>query len=371
MPDPNQSRYESSQIIYKLLTAYTIIDAVYHKDDNLIFRVIPKSAHVNWQASLKKSASEAGYSISFVSDQNSYLVIAKKVGPPKIKTPWLNIILFIATVASMVVFYCLIYLDKNILDNPAVLLEGAKYALALMPIILLHEFGHYVAGRWHKAKVSLPYFIPAPTPFGTLGAIIKSKSPMRNRRQLFDIGVSGPIAGFIPAIIIVIIGLSISSVEKLPELSMSGEYLSFGESLIMQVLRIAFAPPIPEGYTLTMNPVLFAGWVGMFITMINLMPFGQMDGGHLIYSMFGRKTQFYLALTSLLALLGLGIYWRGWLLWAVLALFVIKLKHPPTLDDTIKLTRTRKIIGWIAIVIFIVTFIPVPIDIVVMGVVGN
>ena len=364
MPDNSQNLHESGKLIYPLLTKYVIIEAVYHKDNDLIFKVIPRYQSPDWRSKLTQNSYEAGYQLSYIPDGNSLLIVAKSILPPKKKFPWLNIVLFLATISFMIIFYNLMYLEINVLKHPELIWEGVLYALAVMPILLFHEFGHFIAARKHKANVSLPYFIPAPTPFGTLGAIIKSKSPMRNRRQLFDVGAAGPIAGFVPAVIILIIGFSISTATQMPELSSGDQTIVFGESIIIRLLGWLFAPDIPAGYTLVMNPVLFAGWVGLFVTMINLMPFGQMDGGHIVYSLFDRKIQFHLALIALILLLALGYFWMGWYLWAFLALIIIKLKHPPTLNDEIELTRTRKILGWLAILIFILTFIPVPVDII-------
>ena len=363
MSDSQDNLQEDGRLILPILNKYIIIEAVYHKDNDLIFKALPRYRSPDWQSRLTRLAYEAGYMLSYVRDGESVLVIAKRVGPPKKKIPWVNILLFIVTIAFMILFYGRIDFDLNLLLNPEMIREGIIYALAVMPILLLHEFGHYIAGRKHKANVSLPYFIPAPTPFGTLGAIIKSKSPMRNRRQLFDVGAAGPLAGFVPAIIILIIGYSISTVVKIPDIPDNGYSVIFGESLIIRFIGWLFAPEVPEGYTLVLNPVLFAGWVGLFVTMINLMPFGQMDGGHIIYSMFSRKIQYNLALLMLGFILVLGYFWMGWFLWAFLALLVIRLKHPPTLDDSTELTGNRKILGWLAIVIFILTFIPIPLQV--------
>ena len=239
MSDSQDNLQEAGRLIYPILNKYVIIDAVYHKDNDLIFKAIPRYQSPEWQSNLTRLAYESGYMLSYIPDGNSILIIAKKVAPPRKKFPWLNLLLFLATLVSMILFYGRIDFSLDILLNPELIREGLIYALAVMPILLLHEFGHYIAGRKHRANVSLPYFIPAPTPFGTLGAIIKSKSPMRSRRQLFDVGAAGPLAGFVPAIIILIIGFSISTVVKMPELP-SGEYtVVFGQSLIMRFLAMA------------------------------------------------------------------------------------------------------------------------------------
>lgn len=354
---------KAGEILYPLLNRFVTVEAVYHREKDLIFKAVPKKPGENWGLELQKQALGAGFSLSYIETGESILIISKDIRPEKKKIPWLNIILFAATALSMITAYNLMQYQTAIFRDFSLMTEGVYFALALLPILLFHEFGHYIAARLHKANVSLPYFIPAPTAIGTLGAIIKSKSPFRDRRQLFDVGSSGPLAGFVITVVVLIIGFSTNRPVEIPELEGGESFIYLGESLIFGFLKVMFVPPVPEGYQLGLSPLIFAGWVGLFVTMINLMPVGQLDGGHIIYALFGKRIQFYLAIVVFVGMLILGYWWPGWFLWAFLAAVIIKLKHPPTLDDSVPLTRGRIILGWISILLFILTFMPVPLGI--------
>lgn len=252
-----------------------------------------------------------------------------------------------------------------ILRNPALWLIGVPYALTLLSILGVHEMGHYVMARRHKAEVTLPYFIPMPIGLGTMGAVIRLKSPIKNRRQLFDIGVAGPLAGLAIAVPLLIIGLSMSPVKFIGQPVPGAQE---GNSILYAVLKfITKGQWLPGGgYDVSINAIAFPAWFGLIVTMINLLPIGQLDGGHVIYSLFGRK-QWQVAVVAEFILLGLGMYLafttgqilNVWLLWAILVQ-VFGLRHPPPLDDLTPLDRKRQIIGWATIVIFFLIFTPLP-----------
>jgi membrane-associated protease RseP (regulator of RpoE activity) len=226
--------------------------------------------------------------------------------------------------------------------------------------------GHYVAAKRHRANVTLPYFIPMPFGLGTMGAVIRLKSPIKNRRQLFDIGVAGPLAGLAVAVPLLIIGLATSPVvaqAQFPPGSMQE-----GNSILYLLLKILTKGQILPGggYDVSINAIAFPAWFGLIITMINLLPIGQLDGGHVVYSQFGRA-QWTVAVVAEVILLGLGMYLaittgqflNMWLLWAILVQ-IFGLRHPPPLDDLTPLDRKRKIIGWATIAIFFLIFTPLP-----------
>ncbi len=269
---------------------------------------------------------------------------------------------------------------------------GLGYSILILLVITFHEFGHYFAARHHKVDVTLPYYIPFPflflNPFGTMGAVIKMKSPTHSRKSLFDIGIAGPISGWIVTFFILIYGyLNLPSIEYLyeihPEYETSGIPLSgltFGHNLVTLTLEKlvhiiqpnAFIPPMNEIYH---YPFLCVGWFGLLITALNLMPVGQLDGGHISYSMFGDKHK-YIAyvIISLLIVFGLigalqfyfpklDIGSLNWLVWALLIIFVIKIKHPPIVQNFSEpLGNFRTFLGWFSFFIFIVSFCPVPIS---------
>jgi Zn-dependent protease len=296
----------------------------------------------------------------------------------------INAILLIATIASTVLAGVLMYANTSplaerllsrvndpiqqillVLRTPALWLIGVPYALTLLTILGVHEMGHYVMAKRHKADVTLPYFIPMPFGLGTMGAVIRLKSPIKNRKQLFDIGVAGPLAGLAVAIPLLIIGLSLSPVQFVGRAVPGAQE---GNSILYAVLKfITKGQWLPGGgYDVMINAIAFPAWFGLIVTMINLLPIGQLDGGHIIYALFGRM-QWKVAVVAEIILLGLGTYiafttgqiLNVWLLWAILVQ-VFGLRHPPPLDDLTPLDSKRKIIGWATIVIFFLIFTPLP-----------
>ena len=239
---------------------------------------------------------------------------------------------------------------------PENLFEGWPFAVTLLGILVTHEFGHFWLSRIHRVPASLPLFIPGPPQFiGTFGAIIRMRSPIMNRRALFDIGVAGPIAGFIVAVVALLIGLSLSTV--VPKIGLYG--LQLGEPLLLQFFAWIIFGPIPATYDIVLHPVGFAAWFGLFVTALNLLPVGQLDGGHVAFALFGAR-QRTLAFTVLPVLIVLGVWgWPGWLLWAGLTVLV-GITHPPVIDPTTNLGRGRVWVGWLAMGIFILSFSPVP-----------
>jgi membrane-associated protease RseP (regulator of RpoE activity) len=244
----------------------------------------------------------------------------------------------------------------DLLKEPGKIYKGIPFSLTLMLILLSHELSHYFTSKRHGVRATLPYFIPAPTIIGTFGAFIKMKSPIVTRRALIDIGASGPIAGFMISLIATVFGLVLS--EIVPA-SQTGGALNLGDSILFSFLSGIILGAIPSGSDILLNPVAFAGWIGLFVTSINLIPIGQLDGGHIAYALMGEKhIQLSMSLILIMILLGL-LSWEGWFVWAAL-LLILGLRHPPILYWEVPLDRKRKVIGWFALVIFILTFIPVP-----------
>ena len=243
-----------------------------------------------------------------------------------------------------------------LIRNPFVLFNGLPFAGTLLFILVTHELGHYLFARLHKVPVSLPLFIPGPPHLiGTFGAIIRMRSPIMNRTALFDIGVAGPIAGFIVSVIALIVGLFLSEVQHVRFASA----MHFGDPLLLQFLGWLILGPIPEFHTIVVGPIAFAAWLGLFVTAINLLPMGQMDGGHVAYALFGNG-QRALAFIVIPALAILGVIgWKGWFLWVGLA-GLIGFSHPPVSDPHTELGRKRVVIGWVTLGIFILSFTPVP-----------
>ena len=272
------------------------------------------------------------------------------------------------------------------------ILIGLPYSVSIMLMISFHEFGHYFAAMYHKVKSTLPFYIPFPPipyfiNFGTMGAVIRTRSEIKTNKAMFDVGVSGPIAGFIFSVGILIYGFTnLPGIDYLlqihpdylsPEYGTGAAALTFGDSLLFAFLRMifvapgSFMPPMSEIYH---YPYLCVGWFGLFITAMNMIPVGQLDGGHISFSMFGNENHYKISVISFLflfvfGLIGLidstlelnyGIGWAGWLFWSLVLYFIIKLKHPPV-PDTNDIGRARKVIGYLSFFILVISFSPTPI----------
>ena len=271
------------------------------------------------------------------------------------KFPFLHIVLFCATFLTTLAAGAL-HMGIDILKQPERIIEGFPFAGTLMCILLVHEFSHYIASKKHHTAATLPYFIPGPTIIGTFGAFIKMKSPIVTRKALIDIGASGPIAGFIISIIACLAGLSMSEIVKMPH---GGGTLSLGDSLLFSFLSQIVLGVTPDQHDILLHPVAFAGWIGLFVTSLNLIPVGQLDGGHIAFALLGeRHRQLSLVLVFVLAFMGI-FFWEGWILWAVL-LVVLGIRHPPVIHWEIPLDSRRRFVGFLSLVIFVITFIPSP-----------
>lgn len=271
------------------------------------------------------------------------------------KIPYLHIILFAATFLTTLAAGAF-QKGINIIREPDRIIEGLPFAGTLMTILLCHELAHYIASKKHHTNATLPYFIPAPSIIGTFGAFIKMKSPIITRKALIDIGASGPIAGFIVSVAACIVGLNMSEVVSVQQ---TDAVLRLGDSILFSFLSKIVIGVAPGNHDIFLHPVAFAGWIGLFVTSLNLIPIGQLDGGHIAFAVLGEKHK-YLSIVLVIILGTLGIfYWEGWALWAVLML-VLGIKHPPLIYWEIPLNSKRRFIGFLSLIIFVITFIPVP-----------
>jgi len=244
-------------------------------------------------------------------------------------------------------------------ENPWQILSGLPFSLTLLAILLSHELGHYTLARWHGVPTSLPYFIPGP-PFlvGTFGAFIRMRGTPRTRAALFDVGAAGPWAGIIVALPVLTIGLALSEVRPLSEGTEVGVVL--GSSLLFDGLSRLVLGVDPNNATVLLHPVALAGWLGLFVTFLNLLPVGQLDGGHVIYALFGRRHR-AISRVGLVVILVLGFYgWEGWFVWAALLAFVVRVDHPATMDADTPLDPLRRRAAWLTIALFVLTFMPEP-----------
>ncbi|GMR04286.1 MAG: site-2 protease family protein [Thermodesulfobacteriota bacterium] len=281
---------------------------------------------------------------------------------PKVKV-LLPTVLFCATVVTTVIAGAL-YQGADLLAHPSEVLKGVPFSLSLLLILGTHELGHFIASRRHGVHTTLPVFIPAPPwlPYiglfgiGTFGAIIRIKSSITTKNALVDIGAAGPLAGFVVAVFVTAIGLKFSTV--LPRFY-TGPTLELGSSLLFGGLSYLIVGSVPRGFDVMLHPVAFAGWIGFFVTAMNLLPIGQLDGGHILYALLGRRHRIFsiLMVTTMVAL-GF-LTWPGWFIWAAL-IYLIGLWHPPVDDYYVPMDRRRKLTSICALIVFVLTFIPMP-----------
>ena len=311
---------------------------------------------------LKERFEEHGYTpmLREAKGNQQVLLAMPFVIEPTESNVWINLVLFIATVLST--------MFAGAASDPAFtgteLWLGLPFSLSIMLILGAHELGHFFAGRYHKVDVSLPYFIPLPISIiGTLGAFIRMRAPTLNRRALLDVGAAGPIAGMVFALPILIYGLMTSEMTNLPE----GGYLLEGNSLLYSSLKyLIFGQMLPSGgVDVTLNQMAWAGWVGLLVTGLNLLPVGQLDGGHITFTLIGDAARL-LYWPAIAALIGIGLLTGNalqWGIWAAL-LLLMRNRHAQPLDNVTRLDPARKMIAVICLLLFILVFVPIPLTIV-------
>ncbi len=319
---------------------------IYHFEkikNGYLFYLIP----IADEESIKRFIAEISqkYDVKVRYDGGKYILKVKK---SKGDNLWVNFLLLIATIFTTTYVGSFFYPQPNIFG-------GLMFSAAIMSVLGSHEMGHYFAARRWKMKTSLPYFIPFPTIIGTMGAIIKHKGAIPNRKALFDVGVAGPVAGIVVSILVLVVGL------KIPY-ELSGEPgIYIGTPLLFDVVvkLVGF-----EGEVV--HPVAFAGWVGLFVTFLNMLPVGQLDGGHVARAMFGKSAEVISKSVPLL-LIGLGFYLSAysiptgvWIVWGLITFFFALSPHPEPLDDTTPIDRKRFLLGIVAFLLAILCFTPVP-----------
>ncbi len=364
--------------------------------------------HVRYEGQLKWADSEKAYDhltesldpmglmpLFRVENDQQVVIIIEQRPEPKMGAVWVNILLFVLTILS-VMFTGAQFgeTDPSTLTQASFggwvrfILQGWPFAVSLVGILLAHELGHYLVGRARGEKVTLPYFIPFPfSAFGTMGAFINMKEIPKNRKHLLDIGMAGPLIGLLVTLPVLFIGLSLSTVgpieSEVPQgylifmegnsiLYLLAKYLTFGELLPQPISYGDMAPflywvryfftgmPVPlGGLDVQIHSVAWAGWAGLFVTAINLIPAGQLDGGHILYVLLGKKKARLIFPFVLGALVLLGLAWQGWWLWAALIFFFGR-RYAEPLDQITPIDRKRKILGVVALIVFILIFIPVP-----------
>jgi membrane-associated protease RseP (regulator of RpoE activity) len=317
---------------------------------------------------LRERLSPHGYTPFLREEGGTTWVYALPIGEVTVRQkPLVHVVLFLATVVTTLLAgaWSLGGVSPwELLTHPARLLVGLPFSASLLSILVVHEFGHYTLGRRHGMPISLPYFIPAPPPLfpvGTLGAVIRLRGPVRDRHALFDMAVAGPLAGLVLAIPLCVLGLRLSTVIPMPPGS-GGGGLELGESLLLKLLERLVIGPLAENHVVLLHPVGVAAWFGFFVTVLNLIPVGQLDGGHLVYALFGRQH----ALISKVAvggliLLGLVAGSATWLVWSVMVVMLMGFQHSPPMDDITPLDGGRRALGLFTLLLLFILLPPVPI----------
>ncbi len=285
---------------------------------------------------------------------------------------WLHLLLFVLTIATTTLVgaehyagYLLDFTARDLSISIDLILRGFWYSGTILAILGCHELGHYFACRYYDVDASLPFFLPVPPPMltGTLGAFIRIREPIPSKRMLFDIGIAGPIAGFLVAVPTLFIGIAMSHVVQIPP--NAGNLLELGEPLLFKLASWLLWGTQPAGYSLNMHPMAFAAWFGLLATALNLFPMGQLDGGHICYAVLGRWSTYVTFLMIAIAISLAVFFSSSWIVWTVLTvamLFMFGPRHPRVSDEEVPLDRARILLAIFAVVMFLVCFTPAPIQ---------
>jgi len=340
-----------------------------YEGSHLAFRGELKKSPEAAFAFIKERAATSGL-LPFLQSEAGGIVVkfvpARSKSPPG--RPAVHVLLLLITVITTVLAGALMEgtSPEAMLSQPRLLLRGVPFSFTLLTILGLHEFSHYYVSKKRGIRTSLPYFIPFPNILGTMGAVIVSRSPFPDRRSLFDVGVAGPLASFFLSVAAILIGFKgISLVRFQPEILPPHQGIFyFGDSLLTKFLFALRYHPIPPGYDISLGPLALAGWVGLFVTALNLMPMGQLDGGHISYALFGRSHSLVTKICMGVLILVSLIYRSP--LWIIIVLFIIILGrgHTPPLNDVTTLNPARVVIACLAFLILMLCFIPIPIQII-------
>lgn len=312
-----------------------------------------------WEINLKnlKNVLESyGYMPFFSKKKNFHiLTLAEKIyKEEKKENYWINLILFILTLFTTLIVGSF-HQGGNPFSRISDIFLGVPFSFSLLAILGSHELGHYFTAKRENVSVSLPYFLPVPHPLiGTMGAFIKMRSIIPSKKSLIRVGIAGPLTGFLVALPITYLGLRFSKIIKTDEIRYG---LSLGNSIIFSTLTKIVFKDIPKGFDVLLHPMAFAGWLGFFVTALNLIPLGQLDGGHIAYAIFGRLKIFIIAVLGIL--IYLSRYWPGWLFWVIIV-SLLSLRHPPVQDEITPLTKKDIFWAILALIILLLTFPPKP-----------
>ncbi|VVB87228.1 Peptidase family M50 [uncultured archaeon] len=347
----------ADELVERISQFFTVYEMQQH-GDNIYFYVIPKEALLGVKENnnngevpiepgivyqkLWAAFAEKGYQFAFRNELGEQILIGSPFKPVQ-ERRWINVVLALATFITTMVMGSFLF-GANPVSNLSDVLKGIPFTLAIMTVLGAHEAGHYIVAKMHGMNTSLPYFIPFPNPVGTLGAVIRHRGPIPNRKALFDVGIAGPLAGLIVSIIVTVIGLLQPPIAN----TLAGLQIQLGIPPLFELITRL----IPAASTSLMHPVAFAGWVGMLVTALNLIPAGQLDGGHVLRAMIGEKAS-HVSTFMPVVLLFTGGYMilvknldgSIWVFWGFLLVIFAASGHPRPLNDDIPLGKGRIVLG--------------------------
>jgi membrane-associated protease RseP (regulator of RpoE activity) len=347
---------ETVSRLYPFIVRVFDVYEIQNSGEVLHFYGTPRNDAENITGELWEPLYHFGFGCTLKHELGEYVLLVFPKKKAKEKT-WLNLLLFIATFFTTMICGALM-LGVNLKDEPSQLLRGLPFTLAIMAVLGSHEMAHYVMARYYGMKASLPYFIPFPTFIGTMGALIHYRGPVPSRKALFDVGIAGPLVGLLMSIVVTVIGLNLEVVRPL------SDYIMFDLGFPPLFLLIQSLVGVTGK---NLNPVAFAGWVGMFVTLLNLLPAGQLDGGHILRAMLGKKAEkVSFLMPRILFLIGIYvIYWLKedgviWIFWALLLWVFAAAGHPSPLHDKVELDKKRILLGIITFILGFLCFTLIP-----------
>ncbi len=344
------------ELTERLIPFFSVYD-VQQYGSNIYFIGIPRAETPDVFQNLWAIFAERGFNFSYKKELGEHILIAS---PLVRERHWINVILLIVTIFTTMVMGSILFgVDPTV--NPGDILKGIPFTIAIMTVLGTHESAHYIVAKKHRMHTSLPYFIPFPSMIGTMGAVIKHRGPIPDRKALFDVGVSGPLVGLFVSIIVTTVGLL---QPPLPVVQTDNQFQILLSPPLLFELITRF---IPAKENSPIHPVAFAGWVGMLVTALNLIPAGQLDGGHVLRAMLGEKAS-YVSKALPFVLFFLGSYMTFimkldgsiWIFWGILLLFFVSMGHPKPVNDEIPIGKGRMILGIITFILGLlcVTLIP-------------
>lgn len=356
MNSPESNSRIEHELAEKINPFFSVYD-IQHADGNIFFFGRPKEDIKIIFEKLWPFFSEKGFQFTIRYDLGEHVLIASPFSPAK-ERKWINVVLAIATIFTTMIVGSLLF-GADPVTKPADVLKGLPFSIAIMSVLGAHEAGHYIVAKKHGMRTSLPYFIPFPNMIGTMGALIRHKGPIPDRKALFDVGISGPLIGLVVSVLVTMIGLLQPPLDRAPQ----GLQIELGIPLLFELVNRI----IPSTDAAIMHPIAFAGWVGMLVTALNLIPAGQLDGGHVLRAMIGEKAKDVSRIIPVI-LISLGFYVTYilnkdgflWVLWGIFLSFFAAAGHPKPLNDDVPLGKGRMALGIFIFIMGLLCFTLVP-----------